>query len=53
MSNVKLKNVKQTVVPENPIDVEITELVHVAFSGHVCDVALVPAIPPRVFPKSG
>ena len=37
-------------VLENCIDVEIAELVRVAFFGHVCDVAHVPAILSRVFP---
>jgi hypothetical protein len=38
------KREKGIVVPENPIDVEITELVRVVFFGHVCDLALIAAI---------
>ena len=44
---------EQIVVPENPIGIEIIELVVVGFSGHVLDVALVPAVISRVLPESG
>jgi len=38
-----------TVVPENAIGTAIIELIGLGFSGHVRDVALIPAIISRVF----
>jgi hypothetical protein len=41
------------VVPENSARIEIIELVSIGFSGYVRDVAVIPQILLRVFPKSG
>ena len=38
--------------PENSVGIEIIQVIGVGFFGHVRDVALVPAIFSRVFPKS-
>jgi len=41
------------VVPENSMGIEIIALVGVGFTGHVRDLAFIPAILSRVLPKSG
>ena len=40
------------VYPENPIGVEIIELIGVGFSGDACTVTAVYAVRSRVFPES-
>jgi hypothetical protein len=51
--NKSILHSKPTVAPENPIGIEIAELIGVAFSGHVRDVATVCEVLPRVLPESG